>query len=477
MDCPARAGLLLALLLLVSSCGDNPSAGLPPALPDRALTLDAVLSQQIEARAERIRANPADAQAHAHLAFLYEANEVWEPARRAYANAISLSPASVDWRFHAALCAARDGDSAEAHRVFEQLAQDSPDFAPARHSNGLAKLENGDLATAEAELLAAHQMRNTVPETHAALAQLRIVQGRHGEALPLAEKAVELSRGAPRARFVRGQALRGLGRIDEAETDLAVGAGSKPGRLSTPLDSELPRHVLGVSVQVDRAADLIETGRFDEAIALLERALIDRPKHRALSINLAIAYQLKGRPKDSIPILDALLAAAPNDGPVLLNLAEALWLIQDHRRGDEITRRVCAAQPDQGLAHFARARVLYALGQTGPAITHCERAAELEPRNAEIHSALAEGLFLTQQFAKAEPHFRRASELDPRSLSHRTNLCATLMRLGRRGDAESLLRDLTTIAPEHPKVQALQNLFVQTEGAAPRPASASEGPP
>mgnify|MGYP002638751300 CR=1 FL=1 len=456
---------LLATLLtgLTLGCTSKTSpAGLAPARPPSDLAIEEVLRAKVDVQIAFIDAHPADAQAHGLLGMIYQANEVWEPAMRAYLNAATLAPDQPEWLFHAAKCEVHTGNSTNAKSKFADLATRFTEFAPGRHRYGLALIDDGDFDGAERELAAALRLKPTLSEVHAAFAQLRNVQSRFAEALLFAEKAVELDPRSLRARFLRGQALRGLGRLADAKPDLDAGSGAAPGQLSTRLDAQIPGLAVGMSVQVDKGADLVEAGRVDEAIQLFRAALVERPDHAALLTNLAVAYQRKGDYAASSEILETLLAKSPDDLPVLLNLAQSLMSAGDHKRGLEVSSHAAERHPQSGLARYAKGRVLYSLSRVSEGLAECVRAGELEPQNGEIQSAIGAGYFMTNQLDLAEDHFRRSIELDPRSLSPRINLCGVLFRLGKRTEAEAALTELEQLAPENPRVKSLVELLATT---------------
>lgn len=476
MDRPCRGGvtpLQISMFLLgalgctaLGCTADRGASGLAPALPAAGAELDPLLQQRILAQVAVIERAPADAVAHGTLGLIYEANELWEPARRAYENAAALAPQTPEWLYHAALCQAETGDASGGEQKLAEVARRAPRFAPGRHQYGLALLSSGDIPGAERELLAVKDLAGTLPEAHTALAELRNTEGRFAEGLLLAERALELDPASLRARYLRGVALRGIGRAEEAAADLAAGADAKRQRIPDPLMGQLSRHYVGRSVQVGQGADLVEAGRYDEAIALLRAALVERPEDEAILNNLSVAYQRKG---DNQAAYDLLIAHHKKDRdhlPTLLNLSEALWAL---RRFDEelgIAQHAVRVHPQSGSAHFALAKALFALQRFPEGIDACETSIRLDPTNGEVYSAAGEGLLRIDALDRAEPHLRRAIELVPNTLPPRANLCALLIRRGRLAEAEVALRELTRRAPDHPQVRILQDRFVEAQRAA-----------
>ncbi len=459
--------LIVAGLLLSAGCrASGPSStGLEPVRPPAGLTLEPVLAKKVEAQIASVVKRPTDPEAHGTLAMIYEANAVWDLATGAYENAATLAPERPEWLYHAATCDMRTGDSSGAEARLKDLAIRFPQFAPARHRLGLALLDAGDLAGAERELLAVHRLGPSIAEANAALAQLRNVEGRFAEALPYAQKAVALDPRSQRARFMRGQSLRGLGRDSEARGDLTAGAVS--GTLLDAIDRRLGNFSVGVSVHVDRGANLIDAGRFDEAIRVLRAGLEDRPDHPSLLTNLAVAYQKSGKQREALEILEKLYRDDPNDLPILLNLSETLWASREYPRGLEVASVAVDQHPESGLAHFAKGRILFALNRVDEGVAACVTAGSLEPQNSEIQSAIGEGYFVQRDLERSAEHFQRSVELDPSSFAHRTNLCTVLQGLERWDQADVILAELIRVAPTHPKVQVLEERAASRKIAPP----------
>ena len=430
--------------------------------PDRAL--DPTLRRALEPKLAAVTAAPRDANAHGLLAMVYEANEVWDLAALAYESAAHLDPTTPEWPFHAILCRTETGGSDRVLPDLTAFVERFPQFAPAHHTLGRIHLEAGEIDAAGRAFERARTLRPTAPEPLIALAQLSLLDGEPAASLARAEGALALAPDSPHARYTRGQALRALGRLDEAEPDLVAGVGGPPGRPRDAIDVRIPRLAVGISTLVDRAADLIDAGRAEEAIRHLRAALADHPDHTALRTNLAVALQRTGKLSEARTVLESLLAESPGDLAILLNLSEVLWQLRDHRRGLEIAEQVTAAHPEHGLARYAQGRALYAVGRAEEGLAACLLAAEAEPRNAMIQAGVAEGYVTQRKVAEAAESFARAAELDPRNLAYRANHCAMLLHLRRLAEAESVLEQLEVVAPADPRVIKLREQLVAAGG-------------
>lgn len=459
-------GLVAWLALAGCTGSDGPGAVPEAARPESREDLEPLLLELIDEHVATVEADPADASAHGTLGLVYEANELWALAHRSYANAAVLDPSDPVWLYRAARAEERTGSSDGAFAKYTDLATRFPRFAPARHRLGLRLLERGDLDGADRELRAALALRRSLPEPHAALAELCSIQGRFDEALAHAERAVELDGDYARARYVRGVALRGAGRPDDASADLSAGLNATTRSLPDRLTGRTAQFLVGMSVQSEVAAHLIETGRYDEAITLLRRALVDRPGDLVLGNNLSVAYQRNGQPQEAREILEKSVEAHPNHLPTLLNLAETYWKLRLHDEELRIARRAVQVDPHSGPAHFALAKAHLMLGNAREGVAAAEEALRYDTENPEIHSAAGEGLLQLSEFERAEEHFRKAMAIEPRLLPARVNLAMLLIQDGRLDEAAVEIRGLVEIAPRHPMVLRAQERYATAARAA-----------
>jgi tetratricopeptide (TPR) repeat protein len=74
---------------------------------------------------------------------------------------------------------------------------------------------------------------------------------------------------------------------------------------------------------LNRGASLLERGKVQEAIHILEKALAIDDKNVAALINLGGAYVLAGKHKLAIPLLKAARDSQPHDASIWTNLAAA----------------------------------------------------------------------------------------------------------------------------------------------------------
>ncbi len=110
---------------------------------------------------------------------------------------------------------------------------------------------------------------------------------------------------------------------------------------------------------------------------------------------------------------------------------------------------VLAQVPAAAVVEFDRALSHFRAGTYGAALAVAEPLARRFPQVAEIQHFLAIAFDLNQRPEEANRHFRLAVELEPESVVFRTNLGASLMRLGQASEAASQFRRVLDIDPGH----------------------------
>ena len=82
-------------------------------MPAEQETLETEVQELIEEQLARVRAKPKNAEEHAALAIVYEANDLWETAAAAYASAIQLDGSEPLYVRYNSILAADAGDGAD----------------------------------------------------------------------------------------------------------------------------------------------------------------------------------------------------------------------------------------------------------------------------------------------------------------------------------------------------------------------------
>jgi Flp pilus assembly protein TadD len=235
------------------------------------------------------------------------------------------------------------------------------------------------------------------PESEAYLA---VAQVRHGANLdggiPRLEAAIlKLAPAEPEFYFELGMAYSKKGNEEEAARRFEEALRRRPGFRPA---------VKGL------AASLLALRRFGEAAALLER---QTDADARMLTNRGQALLELGRTEEAVAVLERALASNPDlaEPHDLLGLA---WVRRgDDRRAESEFRLALVAQPDLATAHANLGSLMARRRDLAQARYHFTRALEIDPGASETHRNYAFLLILLRDYAGARREFETAARLAP----------------------------------------------------------------
>lgn len=303
--------------------------------------------------------------------FLHQIQDQLVPAEAAYRQAVALDPQGLAPRLRLATVLVERGRADEAEQMLTALREAFPGEAAVLYQLG----------------------------------RLRLTGDGVDEAVQLLDEVVRLDPAAGAARYALGQALRRLGRDDEAKAQLAAADEREP-RFDDPALGDLVH--LGVTPEfyLMRADAAVSEGRFDIAVELYEKLF--ELGDDGFQQRMGYAFALHGASRsarDAGPWLQrsaeqlsrALDLLGPEADPALR--AEALHRLGNLQAesGDEAAARrlqedAVAAAPKHGGARRALAQLTARAGEHDRAVAlYSELLSEMDedaarPR-AELHAA------------------------------------------------------------------------------------------
>jgi tetratricopeptide (TPR) repeat protein len=233
-----------------------------------------------------------------------------------------------------------------------------------------------------------------------------------------------------------------------------------------------------------------QTGRGEQAVGYLERAVAAEPSQAASYASLGEVHRRLGQLaaarecfERAVQLEPRLVAVWYQLGCVCLqqedwgaaertlreaaglqpNLVEAHDLLAKvHRRQGDLQqaladlRRVVECRGDSAEAHNNLGNLLHELGQLEEAVSVLETAARLRPDLAEVHYNLGNALRTANQPERAAESYRQALSIQPDLVAAQNNLGTVLQTLG---DLEAARRAFQEVVRRDPSsVQAHQNL-------------------
>jgi protein O-GlcNAc transferase len=169
---------------------------------------------------------------------------------------------------------------------------------------------------------------------------------------------------------------------------------------------------------VAAAANLAQTGQFQQAAPMLQQVLAQDPSH---------------------PEANRVM------GLILFQTGQA-------PQGLALVERAIAAAPDRGDLRFLHGSMLAWMGQLDRAIETLRKGLEADPKSAQAHALLATCYMQAKDLDRVEHAYKAALDLDPNHPEARTNYAAVLNTLGRPQEAVAFLRETARLHPRHPGV-------------------------
>lgn len=354
---------------------------------------------------------------------------------------------NVDQNLRKAQAAARQGNIAEAERLYREILAVFP--GNRRASDGLRALsgpacggayEQG-LQVALAlydqgrlqEMLDHVRPMITVYPSQADLYNLAGVAcsglGLSVEALEIYDKAILLNPRDCDLHVNRAIALEQLGRAEEALSSC---------------DAALALQPRSAASYLIRGMALRRLQRADEALASYERAIGLQPNWPEAHYNRGNLLLDMGRFEEAVAGYDAALRLRPAYAAALANRGNALRRLKRTAEALRCYDEAIALQPGFAEAHSNRGSVLQELGRSGEALTSCAEAVRLLPGSAEIHFNLGSVLQDLQRLDDAIICYDEAIRLSaghPPALANRGGALRTQRKL-----AEALASYDTAVA-------------------------------
>ncbi|HWC19921.1 MAG TPA: tetratricopeptide repeat protein [Terriglobales bacterium] len=239
--------------------------------------------------------------------------------------------------------------------------------------------------------------------------------------------------------------------------------------------------------QLERGKQLIESGRFDDALAALLPLQKENPEPKGLEHQIGLAYYRKGdfaraqdafskamdqnaedteavqlrglslfqmgRPAEAIPYLKQVQAWI---GPANVDASYVLGLCYMHTQNYDEARKAFAQMyglaPDSAAAHLFLARMLLRQGYDPIAEQNAQKAAQMDPKLPLVHYLLGEFYLYKSNVQKAIVEFELEQKLNPGYAGTYDRLGDSYSRVGKYDDAEralqrAILLDATATGP------------------------------
>jgi tetratricopeptide (TPR) repeat protein len=343
------------------------------------------------------------------LLLAYDFDEEAEPALE---NARMLLPNDLKWSYYLGYLKLRGDRFEEAIADFERVLKIEPDNPIANVRMAAAQREIGDLESASVFLQVA--LLND-PEMAHAYAQLGEVLGELGDtekAIVMLQKALELQPTATSLYYVLGRMFQEMGNEKRA-AELIAQRGEAPTAVRDPFLIEVERLKQSESALLNRASQLMNLGRFREAV----------------------------------PAYRAAIEAEPGNADAYVGLAGALMLTNDMRGGLEAIEKAIELDPTNSQAHFNMGSFKERLGNYQGAAEEYELALKHDPDNEDAPRQLGMMLRRLRRCDDAAVYLKQALDREPSDHPVRLQLALCLRQVGRDAEALELIEGASEAYP------------------------------
>ncbi|MGE0093346.1 MAG: tetratricopeptide repeat protein [Alphaproteobacteria bacterium] len=188
-------------------------------------------------------------------------------------------------------------------------------------------------------------------------------------------------------------------------------------------------------------------GRLDEAEACYRRILAASPDHADANHLLGVIAHQRGDHRAGIALIEKALVQRPKAAVFHRNLGTALLAAGEAMRAAEAHRTALALQPDFAEAHHSLAEALRTLEKPQEAEAHYRQALLLKPGFAFARNGLGLALAAQGRYAEAEAEYRAVLVETPAFTQALVNLAQALELRNRAKEAEAEYRKALALDP------------------------------
>ena len=411
-----------------------------------------------------VESDRRNAEAWGRFAMACEANGFVGAARDGYATAARLAPEEPRWTYRLALVSARLGDHDRALAALERTNEMAPQYVPAWCRRGLWLLDRGDTAGAEAAFQKALAIDTAALPASTGMARVYLARREDQRAVATLEQVLGKHPGDRYALQLLGTAYRRLGRMDEAEFALAVGAGGEP-VVNDPWSAEIGEYRRGFATELKAATAEAMAGRFDRALPLFEELRRQNPSDVSLANHTADVLIAAGKPREAIALLESMVGARRDNADTHLALASAYLTTGDAARAGTHADRAIELQASGARALEIKGMIAWRSGRRREAAALFEQGLARDPRHARLLSWIGLIELEEKRPRDATMAFVQVLKRDPMQPDALAGLALAQLALGDREQAALALRRAEQVAPDHPRVREAR---ARLDAAVPR---------
>jgi tetratricopeptide (TPR) repeat protein len=269
------------------------------------------------------------------------------------------------------------------------------------------------------------------------------------DALPLLQRAIQLSPDDAETHYYLGTALQGRGDVAGAMARYQRALELRP----------------AYTVAIVDLADLLQLSRrFVEAAAGYRRALEIEPNLPEVHNNLGNALRDGGQLDEALASYSRALDIKPDFAEAHSNLGNALRRLGHYHVAAASYRRALEIKPHFAEAHNNLGNALRDLGQLDDAVASFRRALDINPNFADAHSNFGNALRDLGHLHEALACYRRALEINPELAQVHNNLGNVLLDLMQLNEAAASYRQALALRPDYVHAHTALAMVLRLQG-------------
>ena len=347
---------------------------------------DMIMQHEIQSTRQQLsdflRAKSPDTAQHADtwgkLGALYQLRKIDTVAKTCFANASTLEPETMRWHYYLAWLALSTGRSADALTHLEKVQQLDPTYKPQVLRRAEANLALNELTLAKKDFEIATREEGLHAAAEFGLGQIALLQRRYQDAVNHFTTALAQAPDAGRIHYPLAQALRALGKTDEAREHLNLRGKNNP-NATDPLVEALKRLDKGPYLYYEKGMSALNEQRYNDAATEFAKGLKFDPENN----NARVSY------------------------------ARVLYLSGEKQRAREELLKVLKSDEKHILARFLIGVLDDAAGEIEEARKAYQLILKLDSNHSGAQFYLAARLFKDKQYKESAEHYAVAIQSDP----------------------------------------------------------------
>ncbi len=187
---------------------------------------------------------------------------------------------------------------------------------------------------------------------------------------------------------------------------------------------------------LDRAIELRDKEKFEEAIRLLSQIIKKKPDHQSAYFQRAYCLDELKDFEGAITDLNKAIELDPKDVDSYTNRGNAFFELKDLSRAIEDYNIAIELDSKNASTYYNRGNAFYKLKDLKRAIVDCNKAIELGPIDASYYNTRGLSFAKQKDYKRAIVDYNKAIKLDPKNVIFQQNLSESLLIIEKIGEVE-----------------------------------------